>query len=242
MDDLYNHAELYDQVTNPSARDVAFWAEEAQRLNGPVLELACGTGRILNIVAEKSGLPCTGLDLSPSMLARAKTKAPHLEYILGDLRNFNLGRKFKFIFVGLNSLGHIHDWRDFGKFLVCVRNHLEPNGELGFQIHNPSPAMLSRRPVDRFFVGAFNDFKVEETTRYDLSTQVSHTTWYYSKPGQPDFYIHDFKLRAYFPQELQALLDFNAFKVTQTFGDHSRKPFESQDMLQIIFAKPDCRT
>ncbi len=62
----------YEQIRNPSG-DVAFYRKLAHEAQGPVLELGCGTGRILLAIAM-DGIPCTGLDASPLMLDALRRK------------------------------------------------------------------------------------------------------------------------------------------------------------------------
>src|ERR687886_680839 len=65
---------LYDSVPAYAARrDVQFYVAEAARAHGPVLELGCGTGRVLLPMA-RAGATVVGLDGSREMLARCRAK------------------------------------------------------------------------------------------------------------------------------------------------------------------------
>ena len=94
-DTLYDHPDFYDLVmgTNPVAE--AFYIEEAQRRGGNVLALACGTGRYA-VPMARAGLKVSGVDLSHSMLERARAKAAsegvHLELLQLDMKELLLGR------------------------------------------------------------------------------------------------------------------------------------------------------
>src|SRR3954462_148981 len=98
-DDLYlNTVQYYDHIAPYRARtDVAFYVDEAKNAIGPVLELGCGTGRIL-IPTAQAGIEITGLDASESMLARCREKLRNesvqvqqrVELIYGDMREFDL--------------------------------------------------------------------------------------------------------------------------------------------------------
>jgi SAM-dependent methyltransferase len=63
---LYEAPELYDLAFGPGPCE-PFYSEEARRAAGPVLELACGTGR-LTIPIARDGHEIVGLDASPAML------------------------------------------------------------------------------------------------------------------------------------------------------------------------------
>ena len=71
---LYDDADLYDCITWGHCE--AFYFDAATRCSGPVLELACGTGRML-VPMAKAGLDVTGLDVSPVMLEGARVRARH---------------------------------------------------------------------------------------------------------------------------------------------------------------------
>jgi len=96
------YAALYEYRATGLDGDVQFYVEEAQRAGSPVLELGCGTGRILIPVAQ-AGVTITGLDLSVPMLDIARRKVAALdadtqdriELVEGDMRRFSLGRRFE---------------------------------------------------------------------------------------------------------------------------------------------------
>src|SRR3984885_10584341 len=81
----------YSVIRDPSG-DRAFYADLARETGGPVLELGCGTGRVLLPIAE-AGIACVGLDRSPSMLdvLRDKHPPPNLEVVEGSMTSFDLG-------------------------------------------------------------------------------------------------------------------------------------------------------
>ena len=94
--DIYDHPALYDALL-PARAHVRYYVDLARQASGDVLELACGTGQ-LTVPIASTGLPTVGLDLSAPMLATARELAAaakaSVEYVLGDMRNFDLGRKF----------------------------------------------------------------------------------------------------------------------------------------------------
>ena len=97
-------ARFYDLETEGLNEDIPFYLEYAQK-GGTALELACGTGRVLIPLAE-AGINAIGLDISGEMLKVAKAKSEALpekvrdrvELLQGDMRHFDLGRRFPFIF------------------------------------------------------------------------------------------------------------------------------------------------
>ena len=72
MDQYADYAEFYDLGAG-GLDDVPFYLEYARQCGGPILELACGTGRILIPIAE-AGYEIYGVDLSVNMLDRCKQR------------------------------------------------------------------------------------------------------------------------------------------------------------------------
>jgi SAM-dependent methyltransferase len=116
---FYSHARLYDLMFPGGGAAVGFYRAEADRRGGRVLELGCGTGHKLIPIAS-DGRPCAGLDFSADMLAEARRKADErgvaVEWVRGDMRAFDLGRTFDFVFIAANSLLHLHEADDLVSF------------------------------------------------------------------------------------------------------------------------------
>ncbi len=108
---FYSDARLYDRLFPGGGQAADFYRAEAARQGGSVLELGSGTGNKLIPIAS-DGHPCTGLELSPDMLAEARRKADErgvdVEWVQGDMRRFDLGRTFDLVVIAANSLLHLH--------------------------------------------------------------------------------------------------------------------------------------
>lgn len=239
---LYKDARHYDAMNGESVSDVDFYIIEAQNKGGSVLDLACGTGRF-SIPMAKAGLRVTGLDICETMinLAKGKSKTQNLDidFQIGDIRMFELNRKFDFIFCGFNSSQHLHEEKEFRSFLECVENHLAPNGIFVLDVFNPSISMLNRDPNQKYLVGEYADpdgrgqIKVWEHPRYDSATQNSFFKFFYELNGETLF-TEDFSLRNYFPLEMDIHLRNNGFHNFKKYGSYKRVPFTSTSMKQIF--------
>src|SRR5436309_1616802 len=95
-------ADLYDYVSPYRARsDVRFFVDAAREAGSPVLEVGCGTGRIL-IPTARAGLDIVGLDLSLRMLDVCRQRLrdepepvqSRAQLVQADMRGFDLGRRF----------------------------------------------------------------------------------------------------------------------------------------------------
>src|SRR5947209_15436608 len=108
-------ADLYDHVVPYRDRpDVGFFVEAARTAGGPVLEIGCGTGRVL-IPTARAGLDIVGLDLSPHMLAVCRQRLrgesegvrERVELVQADMRSFELGRRFTLATIPFRPFQHL---------------------------------------------------------------------------------------------------------------------------------------
>ncbi len=224
----------------------ASYLRRAQACGGPVLELACGTGRLALPIAA-AGFDTTGLDASAAMLAEAERKAREsglpIDFIHGDMRSFELGRRFRMIFVGARSLQHLMDIADLVACFSAVSRHLESDGVFVFDAFNPDMRILARDKIQRFHVGeyrhaSFGELTLEEATDYDAASQVSRTLWYFSARDRRDSIVVQLSLRSIFPQELPLLVSAGGLRLERRFGDFHGGRFDSRSRNQICV----CRT
>jgi SAM-dependent methyltransferase len=135
--------DFYDRLHAPGrvpaiAGDVEFYRRWARRTGGPVLELACGTGRVAIPIA-RDGRQIVGLDLSPHMLRLARAKAGGLRatFVRGTMRRFDLGRKFRLILIPFRSFQAMLTSAEQRDCLGCVRRHLAPGGLAIVNVFDP---------------------------------------------------------------------------------------------------------
>jgi SAM-dependent methyltransferase len=244
---LYRDGRHYDELNRSLAlADVPFYVDEAKRAGGPMLELACGTGRVTIPIAQ-SGVEIVGLDQSASMLAYARSKAAdagvNITWVEADCRQFELSRKFALIFMAFNSMQHLHDHESLAALFGNVRKHLAEGGRFIFDVFNPSIAILNRDPSQRYVERQYEDpdgrgtITLEQTAVYDDAAQVNRITWYFSLPGEKDFRVEQLPMRCFFPQELDLLVRANGFAIEEKFSNFERKPFAGGGMKQVVVCK-----
>jgi SAM-dependent methyltransferase len=240
---LYRDGRHYDRQNVGIVEDIPFYLRQVARYGQPVLELACGTGRITIPIAE-AGYQVTGLDVSPNMLSAARAKAAArglpIEWVRADCRSFHLGRRFAFIFFPFNSIAHLHDLDGLEACFECVREHMTSEGRFVVDIFNPKIDYLIRDPAARRAVADYEDpdghgmVTLTECNVYDRASQVNHIKWYYSIGSQQDAYVHDLNMRIFFPQELDALLHYNGFAIEAKYGEYDETPFASASSKQLV--------
>lgn len=244
---FYSHPRLYDRMF-PGERSAAdFYRAHAPRQGGRVLELGCGTGnKLIPIAAD--GHPCVGLDFSSDMLAEAQRKADEygvaVEWIQGDMRAFDLGRQFDFVFITANSLLHLHEAEDLVSCFRSVRRHLAPGARFVFDVFNPSVRVLAEADGVRrtreslsFLDPDRGNVSVDVAETYDASAQVTRGTWYLSTSSEPDFVVAPLEIRSIFPQELPLLVSLGGLRLVERFGGWSGQPFAADAPLQLCICE-----
>lgn len=150
-DDATRLARYYDLDLHDDPGDADLYVALARRTGGPVLELACGTGRLLAPLAQ-AGFDVTGVDVDTAMLARAERRLSALaaggkhgasELITADLLEADLGPRFGLAFIGLNSLLLLGDADRQARALVALRRHLRPDGRAAIDAWLPGPDDLA---------------------------------------------------------------------------------------------------
>jgi SAM-dependent methyltransferase len=147
MTDLYSvSAKYYDEAyaTLQDLRDLQFYSEMARRTGGPVLELACGTGRVLLPIAQQ-GFRIDGVDGSAAMLDQLQQKLArepqHVRELaatsLGDLRSYRSERKYALVIIPFRPLQHMYTVEDQLAALNTAAFHLAFGGLLAFDVFYP---------------------------------------------------------------------------------------------------------
>src|SRR5215468_8939118 len=128
------HVEIYDIMTSTgwaeAGTDVCFLLERFRNITGPVLELACGTGRAAIPLAE-AGFIVHGIDTSSAMLSVAQTKRQRLPASVagrlflteGDMRGFEPVVEFAGVYSTFRSFQHLLSPEDQEDCLRCVHRH-----------------------------------------------------------------------------------------------------------------------
>lgn len=251
------YAELYDDYA-PITDDLPFFLEEAQARGGPVLDLACGTGRVAIPLAEAGHTVC-GLELSEDMLAIAHRKiaqlAPETQARIhlrqGDMRAFQWERLFPLIIIPARSFLHIETPEDQRRVLTCIHSHLAPQGRLILTLFDPDLQLLwersQMRPVHMEKVKEFTHtatgvrYIVWMTRQYDLNNQTIQFDQFFDALDNQNRVIHrtyyPLRLRYTFRQELQYLFELCGFEVDAVYANFERKPMHYSAGSVVWIAK-----
>ncbi len=246
-------AESYDHVVPYRERDdVARHIEWARACGGPVLELGCGTGRVLVPIA-RAGIEIVGLDLSSRMLAicRDKLEAEPAEVrarvrlIAGDMTAFDLGRSFPLITTPFRPFQHILTVEGQLACLACVRRHLEDGGLFVLDLFNPSLPMLVSETAGEEF-GDEPEFLMPDGRRVirrlrlprrDYFQQINDVEliYYVTHPdGRTERIVDAFQMRYLFRFEVEHLLARAGFRVERIDADYQGNPYGSKYPGELI--------
>lgn len=251
--DLPEIAPLYDDIYGTLDRgDIEFHIARAVESGGPVLELGCGTGRIL-IPTAREGIEVTGLDLAQSMLDVCRGKLEREEEAVrkrvnlhcADMIDFDFGRTFSLVTTPFRSFHHVMTVDDQLSCLRCIHRHLRDDGRLILDMFNPHMPFLvdeSRRigfvrdkeqhlADGRRLSVAVRDSKVDTTNQMILNETV-YTVMH--PDGHRDNIHHCFEVRYTFRWELEHLLARCGFVVEQVLADFDGTPFGEKDPSEMI--------
>lgn len=235
----------FESFRSPSG-DVGFYRELAREAGGRVLELGCGTGRVLLSIA-RDGIACTGLDSSEEMLEELRRKSPpeNLRLVQGSMQDFDLGpERFGLIFSAFRSFQHLLTVEDQLACLRAVRRHLAPGGLFAFDVFAPNLERVARLEEPEFEEARWQEEETEivrfTSVRRDPATQVSEVTFRYERrrPGSPpESHAVRTRMRHLFRYEVEHLLARAGFTDIEVFGGFDRRPFDYFSGETVVLAR-----
>lgn len=145
-------AELYGPLRGAGPPDPAPYAAFVRRSGEPALELGCGDGDpLLDLRAE--GLHVEGLDSSPDMLERCRTRAAArgLDVVLHErsMADIGIGRRFRSIYLAGPTFNLLPDDATAGAALASIADHLADDGTTLVPLFVPEPTPPSRFGIVR---------------------------------------------------------------------------------------------
>ncbi len=235
--DAFYHADPPPMI----AGDVAFYERMARASGGPVLELACGTGRVALPLAE-AGLDVTGIDSADAMLAIARRKAAataapvrdRLTLVEGDMTTLDLGRLYGLVFVAFRSFQLLLTVERQRQALQAMRRHLRPGGRLALHLFDPRLELLiGDGGAGRVMSGTHpvtGHRYAGEVLRCDIDhvAQVRWDLWRYIELGANDEVLAEatrqMALRWTYRWELHHLLEVCGFAIEAEYSNFTGAP------------------
>ncbi len=247
-------AATYDLEYGTTRVDLDFYVALAQAAPPPVLELACGTGRI-TIPIARAGIPVTGVDSSREMLARARAKLDTesplpVELVEGDMRTFVLDERFGLAIIPARSFLHLLMPEDHVAALCNIHRHLMPGGRLALNVFVPNLRMIvehAESSVGQALVYShkFDDPEtghevlVWRSLQHETYRQRIHAHFVYEWVDEVGATVarrqRHYTLCYIFRNEMEHLLARCGFEVEALYGDFEGAPLgpESTEMVWV---------
>ncbi len=238
----FRDPQTYDLVDEGYYDDYPLTEKWARSLGGPLLDLACGTGRMALRMAQL-GYQVTGVDITPEMIKWARQKATKqdlsIEWVVADARTFHLGKQFPLIYMLENVFQFFLSREDQEAMLARVREHLQPQGCFLFETRNPNPRNLLHilhPDPPKYALPDGGHLLTSEEQYYDPLTQIQHYTRHLTflyAGGQCKEQTLRTALRYVFPQEMEALLYYNGFQIRSCYGSWQQEPLTATSYSMI---------
>lgn len=239
-------SQFYDLEFEPFDADLHMYQQFAKRARGPILELGCGTGRVLPSLLE-AGYPVSGVDTSEHMLEAARQRVgDEVELVNRDMRNLNRSPElnnapFRFALSAINTFLHLPDVQSQLYALESIREVVQPGGILLLDVFLPDPAYLlsldGRVQHDFQSLLPSGDRLDKWSSRtHDIAAQIIETTVFFditTPDGELTRLIDSYTTRYIHVYELEHLLHRTGWELVSLYGGYDLEPFDS-DAERII--------
>jgi len=239
------YAPFYDweNARTLGRRDVAFWRRLAGEAGGPVLELGCGTGRVLVPVA-RAGVPVVGVDRSAPMLDRARRRIRRARgiraaLVRADIRRLPFAARFSLVIAPYGILQSLTRDLDLERALQAVACVTRPGGRLGLDLVPDLTRWKEyrRRETLRGTIGGA-EIALVESVRQDRRRGLTLFDEEYIERRHRTRRVHRFSLvfRTVSVQQMTRRVERAGFHVDGVFGDYSGGPWDSRAETWLILA------
>jgi SAM-dependent methyltransferase len=249
---IFDNGDFYDVLLGELGLGIDFYTALAREAKGPVLEIACGTGRIL-IPCLQAGADVEGLDLFEGMLATLRRKAAALglkpQLYQADMCDFQLPRRYALITITFNAFIHNLTQADQIRCLELCREHLLPGGLLAFDTFFPGLHVIGAPESTRVLEGEFNHpltgaaMRMYDTRTFDRVKQTQHSINEVEMADAEGSFqlVHRSELttRYIYKEEMSLLLRVAGFKRFEIYGDFDRRPLTKETDSMIVMAWKD---
>ena len=242
----YDDPISYDIENDTYTGELKLLTEWAIKQGGPIIDLACGTGRMTIPLAQK-GFELIGVDLHAGMLGRAKKKAEEvkiqIDWLEQDCTTLQLEQKSPLIYMVGNSFQHFHTNEQQNLVLKSIHNHLEQNGVFIFGVRFPNAEELLQPVTEEYwktYTDTVENKKVDVYTisDYDSMEQIQHYTTIRKYMDNDNNVEEERKtnisLRYTYPKEMERLLTENGLEILQVYEDWNKSSL-SRDSDEMIY-------
>lgn len=237
------NAETYDARTLGFPGEIDFFVDRARASGGPVLEVACGTGRVSWPIA-RAGIDVTGIDLAPAMLEQAERKrqrerpevAARAKFIRRDMTEFDLGAQFALAVIPFRAFQALLTVDQQRSSLCCIHRHLRADGRLIMDVFDPRLDLLAEErfkpqrviPEVRHPVTG-NTVSIDQVERVNDRVQQRLTErWRFRETTADGSVVRDeeelLELRWAYRYEMRHLFELTGFVIEEELSDFVGSP------------------
>ena len=253
-EDIRAEAAQYYDVSPTIPDDIAFYQARLPASDAAVLELGCGTGRVLLPLAAVCGF-IHGIDRSHAMLARCLQKLQaaaipptKARVELGDITQFALGQHFDLIIAPYRVFQLLETEAQVDGLFRCVQAHLAPGGTCIFNVFHPQGGFArvqqewgTTTEVFRWevLVDGIRLRCDERLLRFDSERRVLYPELVYRR-FVDDAWVENAVLqiprRCYAPNEFEQVIREHGFRIVQRWGGYAGERYGEGPELVIQFS------
>jgi len=257
--DPFDDAVLYDWEYRRRRDDVRFYCTLADERGGPILDLGCGTGRLM-LPLLRAGHVVVGVDQAPAMVARAAARiarvAPRSRrralLLRGDLRALPVARRFQFAIAAFHTIQHLASDRELGAFFAGVARTLRPGGWLAFDTFAPNAQFLrranranaasGRRWARVRFTHPTTGRRTEYSESFRLDGRLLTSTFHYRGVGSRQRRAGrelrvDLVHRLLDPDDVRRLLARGGLELIACWGGFDGRPLDGETEQHVYLAR-----
>lgn len=239
-------------AAKPDLVDLPFYLDLAERSPGPILEIACGTGRVLLPIARR-GIAIHGVDNSFPMLGILKEalseESPAIRKKVtlheGDMREFRLDARYPAVIIPFRPLRHMVTVEDQVQVLRTAALHLTDDGIMAFDVFYPKFGMIHTKMGEEVpeMEWTVNSDPATIVRRYfriesvDKIAQVFSFTFIYRTFQSDELILEEsesFKLAYFTYPHLRALFLLAGLEPVVEYGSFAKDPLDNKSE-QMIF-------
>jgi SAM-dependent methyltransferase len=223
--------------------DDTFYLDRMVEAGGPVLEIGCGTGRLLRRALGR-GVDAWGVDASPAMVARCRAQLPSAQQeraVVADAVSLRLARRFALVTAPFRVLSHVSALEDQLRLLAAVREHLLPGGSFVFDLYVPHLPLLTgglpeRVDFDGEWAPGRRLRRLVSSLPADLALQTNRVRMSFLWEEEDGEHRTDweFDMRFFFRFEIEHLVARSGLRLASLHGDFAGGPLAAESREYVV--------
>ena len=244
-EDSYGEDNLYD-INITDTDDFPFYLDLAKQGKGKILDIGCGTGRILKHLMENGYTDIVGMDLSKDMLHIAEKKLSDAgltaRLIEGDMRDFSIDNKFSLIMIPNCSMIYIDNDEDRRRVFQSVYKHLHNGGVFAFDFEAEVVPLGETKPwISSQTIHPVTGEVVLSTVQikgiHKELRLMNMINYRYKANNLAKITVNSSFEATCEPNRMQNLLESEGFTIKGIYGDYNLSPYEGGELCVIVAEK-----